>query len=353
MTRRSQATMLAGVLTALLLGAALVVPLPYVVYQPGSTVDLLAEQGGEERVHIEGHRTYATTGGGELRMTTIVATPPGSGATLTEALMAWVSGDSAVKPYDAVYDDGDTEEKKEQEGARQMASSQEVAIAVGLQAAGVKVRSVPVALPVADSPAAAALEPLDRFLSIGDTVIRTWDDVVEAITGAPKGEPIRFVVDRAGEEVTVDITPIVVDGDNRVGIEQAFDYHFPFPVEFRLGQDIGGPSAGLFFALAVYDTLTPGDLTGGLNVAGTGEIAPNGAVGAIGGIAQKIAAARDAKTQLFLAPAANCNEAVDAPNGDVTVAAVVTFEDALATIEKYAADPGADLLTCEEVLADE
>lgn len=353
MTRRSQATLLAGVLTAVLLGAALFMPLPYVVYQPGSTVDLLAEQGGEERVEIEGHRTYATTGGGELRMTTIVATPPGSGATLTEALIAWASGDSAVKPYDAVYDDSVTEEQKEREGAQQMATSQEVAIAIGLQAAGVKVRSVPVALPQEGKPAAEKLEPLDRFLTIGDTRISTWDDVVAAITEAPPGEPIRFVVDRAGEEVTADITPVVEDGENRVGIVQAFDYHFPFPVSFRLGQDIGGPSAGLFFALAVYDTLTPGDLTGGVRVAGTGEIAPNGAVGAIGGIAQKIAAAREADTQLFLAPAANCGEAADAPNGDVTVAAVVTFEDAVATIEKYAADPGADLLTCEEVLADE
>ncbi len=70
---------------------------------------------------------------------------------------------------------------------------------------------------------------------------------------------------------------------------------YQFPVEVTVGVDpaIGGPSAGLMFSLGIYDTLTEGSMTGGEAIAGTGTIGPDGAVGPIGGIDQKIAGARD------------------------------------------------------------
>ena len=84
-------------------------------------------------------------------------------------------------------------------------------------------------------------------------------------------------------------------------------YDFPFQVSVDIADNIGGPSAGLMMSLAIYDTLTPGSLTGGADIAGTGTITPAGKVGPIGGIQQKIAAARDAGAELFLVPADNCD----------------------------------------------
>ena len=116
----------------------------------------------------------------------------------------------------------------------------------------------------------------------------------------------------------------------------------------RAGRSGSSSSAGLVFALALHDTLTPGSLTGGNIIAGTGTIAPDGAVGPIGGIQQKIAGARQADAELFLVPADNCEEALDAEPGDMRLTRVETFDDALASIRAFADDPDADLPACEK-----
>ena len=110
-----------------------------------------------------------------------------------------------------------------------------------------------------------------------------------------------------GKESTVRITPEQVDGEPRVGVRLLPAYHFPFDVSVDIDPGIGGPSAGLMFSLGIYDTLTPGSLTGGHAVAGTGTMDATGKVGPIGGIQQKIAGARDAGAELFLVPPDNCD----------------------------------------------
>lgn len=347
MSRRALATVIAVPLTGLLLVLALVLPVPYVRYEPGTTVDLLSEDGGKERIQVTGHKAYHD--GGELRMTTIYATPPGDEITLPAALAAWVDPDQAVKPYDSVYDDEDTEEREDQESAVQMSSSQDDAIAVALTQLGYEVAVVPVVgLVTPGMPADGKLEPADRFVTIGGARIGSWEDVVAAITKAPAGTPLEFVVVRDGKRTTVEVTPVEKDDRPQVGISRGLDYDFPFEVSINIDQNIGGPSAGLMFALSVYDTLTPGSMTGGHVIAGTGTIDPTGAVGPIGGIQQKIASARDAKVQLFLVPAANCDEAVGAPNGEVRLARVETMDQARKAIETYVADPDAALPACED-----
>lgn len=347
MNRRTVAILIAVPLTGLLLIAAFAMPVPYVRFEPGSTVDLLSETGGDERIQVSGHASYHD--GGELRMTTIYATPPGDEISLATALAAWVDRDQAVKPYGSVYDEEQTEEQDEEESALQMASSQEVAIAVAMTEAGIDVPVVPVVGAVArDMPAEGKLEPRDRFVRIGGSHIRTWDDVVESVSGATAGAPLQFVVVRGGERTTVDVTPVRNDGRVQVGIERGLDYHFPFQVDIKINENIGGPSAGLMFALSIYDTLTPGSLTGGEPVAGTGTIDPEGRVGPIGGIQQKIAAARDAGAELFLVPELNCDEVDGAPAGDVRLAMVSTIGDARDAVEAYAADPDADLPQCPQ-----
>jgi PDZ domain-containing protein len=126
-------------------------------------------------------------------------------------------------------------------------------------------------------------------------------------------------------------------------------FDFPFQVRLGLDDSIVGPSGGLVFAMSVYDTLTPGSLTGGHDIAGTGTISPDGAVGAIGGIQQKIAGAAAAGAELFLVPPANCAEALGAPADalkELRLVRAPTLTSALKSVTTYADDPSADLPSC-------
>ena len=352
MSRHTVATLVAAALTVVGVIAVTVLPMPYVRYQPGTTVDLLSEDHGKERIEVHGHEAYPDDG--ELRMTTIQATQPKSGISLLSAMTGWLDGDEAIKPYDDVYGERDTAVSKQSQAAIQMATSQDVAVAAALIHLGVKVPMVPVVGPIEPGlPADGALVERDRYVKIGKEPVRTWDDVVRVISHAPAGKPLTFVVERDGKELKVPVTPRRIDGRTVVGVRQAFDFQMPFEVDIHLPDGIGGPSAGLMFALAVVDTLTPGSLTRGSRIAGTGEMLdPQGHVGPIGGIQQKIAGARGAGAELFLVPASNCDEAVHAHPGGMRLAAVHTLDDAEKVVATYAADHRAKLPTCEEVLDD-
>lgn len=114
-------------------------------------------------------------------------------------------------------------------------------------------------------------------------------------------------------------------------------------VEYNLN-DVGGPSAGMMFSLAVIDKLSPGALNGGNFVAGTGTISEDGEVGPIGGITHKIRAARDTGAELFLAPEGNCAEASRVNSGDMVVASVATLDDAVRAMADF--NEGRDVHTC-------
>ena len=110
--------------------------------------------------------------------------------------------------------------------------------------------------------------------------------------------------------------------------------------------DVGGPSAGLMFSLAVYDKLTPGALTGGANIAGTGTIDSVGTVGKIGGIQQKLVGAKRGGATWFLAPAGNCDEVVGHIPEGLNVVKVATFTQARDAVEAIAAKHTASLPRC-------
>ena len=133
----------------------------------------------------------------------------------------------------------------------------------------------------------------------------------------------------------------------RVSI-QAAGYRFPFDVELKLAENIGGPSAGLMFALGIYDVLTPGSLTEGKTIAGTGEIDGEGNVGAIGGIQQKLVGAESDGARLFLVPADNCAEALDGSYDPdkMRLVKVTTLDEAIADVQAWVKDPDAKLARC-------
>ncbi|CAM3251715.1 S16 family serine protease [Nocardioides dubius] len=350
MSRRSLATVIAVPLMVGLWLAAALVPVPYVTSRPGLTVDVLAETQGQEIIQIEGHRTYYD--GGELRMTTVASDGAEDNVSLFSALRAWLSDDQAVQPFDSVYRRGETNQQNREEAHQDMVTSQDVAVAVALKELGyeiplgVKVSGVP-----EGSPSAGKLEVNDELVQVGDTKVTDADALLATVKEAEAGEPLPIVVKRDGKRVRVEVTPETVtddDGSERValGINIGTGFVFPFDVQVNINPAIGGPSAGLVFALAIYDTLTEGSLTGGRNIAGTGALDVDGAVEPIGGIQQKIAGARDSGSELFLVPAANCAEAVGADNGDMRLTRVATFEDAKEAIEAFAEDRDAKLPTC-------
>jgi Lon-like protease len=345
MSQRLLATALALMLLFGLATAALFVPLPYVTYDPGPTVDVLGEKNGKEIVQVTGHQTYRDEG--ELRLTTVFVTSPDSHVSLFDAMDAWLSDERGIYPYDAVYAPGETAEESETESAVEMVTSQDAAIATALRELGYDLTPIVEVLNVADGlPSEGKLEVRDVLVKVGDTTITKPDDVLTAIKATPEGEALDFAIIRDDKPMTVAITPRPIDGERRIGIVTGPGYTFPFRVEVNIDANIGGPSAGLLFSLGIYDTLTPGSLTDDRVVAGTGTIDDTGKVGPIGGIQQKIVAADKAGAELFLVPADNCADAVGAPRGDLRLVKVSTMHEAVDAIETWTEDEAADLPVC-------
>jgi PDZ domain-containing protein len=188
-------------------------------------------------------------------------------------------------------------------------------------------------------------------VSVNGTAIHDATDVSRLVRGVPSGKAATFVVRRGGTEKTVEVVPKPRKDKPDVpvvGIVVGPSYDFPFDVSVNIPDRIGGPSAGLIFSLAVYDTLTPGALTGGVAVAGTGTIDERGTVGPIGGIQQKIVAAADSGAKIFLVPPKNCDSAMAAGLDDEEMRLVKapTMHSAVQSIRKYVADPDAALPKC-------
>lgn len=347
-TQRMIAAVAAVPLVLALVAVAWLRPLPYATYGPGPTLNVLGDTDGQEIVQINGATTYRDAG--QLRMTTVSVSRPGSDLSMWELLGTWLSRSDAVYPYASVYPDDETAEESEQEGQVEMSTSQQSAEVAALTELGydVTIKGVEVGAIVADSPADGALAVGDRFVKVAGARVADAESVVDAIQAAPDGAPVDIVVRRDGKNERVQVTPAGEGTDKRVGVTLSPDYDFPFSIAVNVDPDIGGPSAGLMFSLAIYDTLTPGSLTGDATVAGTGTIATDGTVGPIGGIQQKIVGAREAGAELFLVPADNCDDAKGARNGDMRLVEATTMHDARTSVAAWAADRDADLPSCDD-----
>jgi PDZ domain-containing protein len=347
-SRRSAATVTAFVLLLVLGGAAAFATVPYVRFQPGPTVNVLGDQAnGEPIVEVTGHKTYKTTG--QLRMTTVRTTSPGRRLTLWAALWAWASPQQAVYPYDAIYPDPTTNEQEQEQSQVEMVSSQDNAIAAAMTELGIAYTTSPVVQGVVPGgPAEGKLQTHDVLVAVDGTEITSPDQVPKLISKLTPGDKVTIDVrrDRKPMSFTLTTKASVKNPDQAViGIYLGLGYEFPFDVEVKIPDSIGGPSAGLIFSLAVYDALTPGQLTGGGSIAGTGTIDDKGKVGPIGGIQQKIAGAEADGAKLFLVPPANCDEAVLA-HTDLELVRADTMHSALEAIKKYVADPAVKLPAC-------
>jgi PDZ domain-containing protein len=342
---RRTATMLASTLMLIaLLCAGVFLPVPYAEMSPGPTVNTLGEHDGEPVLQISGHRTYPTDG--HLNMTTVRVTSADYKMNLVEAIYGWLAHGDKVVPHDTLYPDGQTEEQSNQENAEEFSQSQESAKVAALKELGVPVKTwVIVSSVVKGSPAQGVLHAGDVIKAVDGTEVTQPSDVAKLVTRHKPGQDVVFTIvpatDQAAAEkqhrtatATKDVTLTTARSHDAgaeravVGISAGTDHTFPFDIDIELA-DVGGPSAGLMFALGIYDKLTPGSLTGGTFVAGTGTIDDDGKVGPIGGVEMKTLGARSRGAQYFLTPADNCAAAAeDAPDG-LTLVKVRTMKDAL------------------------
>ena len=348
LSRRSTTLIVTFGLAILLVSLAALLPVPYVALSPGPTADTLGSEDGTQLIVIEGRETYPTSG--QLLLTTVRVSggPESRGMSLLNAVRGFVDPEVAVVPIDRVYPPGETVEQVEQRTAEEMELSQQDATAAALRELDVPVATeVAVGSIVEDAPAQGELEAGDVIVSVDGTPAVSPDAVRDAVRSKQPGDTVTFVVRREGTELEV---PVVTGtspdeaGVAAVGIAPVVAYSFPFTVEIQI-EDVGGPSAGLMFALGIYDKLTPDALTGGELIAGTGEIDADGEIGPIGGIQQKLVAARDEGATVFLTPADNCAEAVGAVPDGLRLVRVETLDDAVQALEGIRFDE-ADVPTC-------
>lgn len=343
---RRAVTSLVGFFLAIALGAlSVMVGLPYVIMKPGPITNTLGKLSGQQLITVSGAKTYPTQGA--LDFTTVrIAGGPGFRVTVWDLLGAAIRPSEEIVDEELYFPKGVTNKQVEEESTAEMIDSQQEAVAVALKAVGQKVvEHVVVAAVAKDAPSAPLLKAGDEIVSVDGKAVTDSRGVRDGVAAHKPGESVALGLVRDGKPVTVEAKTREADGRATVGVFLGVRFEFPIDVKINAG-DVGGPSAGTMFSLAVYDTLTPGPLTGGEKIAGTGTINSQGVVGPIGGIRQKLVGAHDGGAKWFLAPAGNCDEVVGHVPDGLRVVRIATFDEAKEAVEAIADKRTDALPTC-------
>jgi Lon-like protease len=327
MKRRGVTVLLGALITALLSVGVLAAPIPYVVLGPGPTVDTLGKEDGKEVIQINGAQT--STSAGQLRLTTVGVQPD---VKLLSAIAGWFSDEEAVVPRELIYPPNQTEQQVEERNAEDFKASQTSAETAALRALGYPVQ-VTIKKVTAGGPAEGILKAGDVVTKVDRQAVTSAPKLTEMVRAKPAGTALDIEYTRGGRTATTKITTRAADGEPpRIGVEIESKQPHPFELKIDLAE-IGGPSAGLMFALGIIDKIDTDDLTGGRIIAGTGTIDDEGNVGPIGGIAQKLVGAKEAGAVHFLTPVDNCAEAKSNARPGLPLIKVGTLDEALAGLK--------------------
>ncbi|MBT2501490.1 S16 family serine protease [Curtobacterium sp. ISL-83] len=348
--RRSRSRTIGWVLViaAVVLGLlASALPSPYLIEVPGpvyNTIGAQTQGSGKDAkqvtlIQIDGQKTYPT--GGALDMLTVgIQGDATNRPSWTAVIRALFTKSEAVIPVSAVYPTGTTTEQVTKQDEADMQQSQQSAVAAALVQQGY---DLPTELRVGSvqkgSAADGRIDEGDVITGFDGTSLARNADATslrDAVAKHGTSTPATIRVERDGKQRTVSVTPRSEQGTPLLGVGVTEHYDFPFTVSIKL-QDVGGPSAGMMFALGIIDKITPGKLNGGKHVAGTGTISIDGEVGAIGGIRQKMYGAKAAGATVFLAPADNCGEVVGHVPDGLDVYRVATLGQAVKDLETIGA----------------
>jgi Lon-like protease len=301
------------------------VRIPYFVISPGPAQDVIP------LIHVEKQTVYPTKA--HLLLTAVNLQQPN----VYEAVWAWADSTQAVVPEGDILAPGETQQQEVKRALSEMDTSKIDAAYVALHAyagyperhgRGVLVESV---LP--GTPAEGKLFAGDLIQSVNGKPVDDPEELGKVVRAAGVGNPVTIRIKAGGEVHDVSLRPVRVKGVPYPVIGVSGVANFPFPLTIDSG-NIGGPSAGLMWALGLADLLTPGDLTGGRTIAGTGTIDLDGRVGPIGGIAEKVIAAERAGARIFFAPVQDAREARSAAD-HIVVVPVRNFMDAVRYLEQH------------------
>ncbi len=332
MSRRSLTLLVASVGTAAAIAVSVLVQVPYVILGPGPTLNTLGSSSGKPLIAISGHPTYPTSG--HLNMVTVSYQGcSGDEFNIFTALAAWLNPHEAVVPQGEICPSGQTQQQTQQQDTEEMTGSQQTATAAALTELHIPYATeVVVVQTVPGYPADGVLRAGDVITAVDGKPVTGPSSLTGLIYAHPAGSTLTVTIDRNGTTQQVRIGTKESSGHPVMGVEIQEQYKFPFSVTFSVG-DIGGPSAGMMFALGIIDKLTKLNLTGGKFIAGTGEITASGQVQAIGGIQQKMVAARDAGATYFLTPASNCSDTTGAVPAGLRLVKVSTLTQAVDYLE--------------------
>jgi Lon-like protease len=310
------------------------ITVPYYALTPGSA------RPTEPLVSVEGAETFPSNG--EVLFTTVHVEHLN--------LVAWARDRVGLLPdswnvlTEEEYLGPNTESENDQINANLMTNSKDVASYVALEHLGYDVSisgTGAVVVQIVDGmPAADVLEVGDTIVAIDGEPVELTEQVAEMVGGRAPGDTISLNIETTDDETEeVSVTLAARDDDPDAGFlgvattTRELEFNLPIDVEIDSG-NVGGPSAGLAFTLAILDTMTPGDLTGGDDVAVTGTMSPDGSVGAVGGVAQKVVAAADEGAEVFLVPASELEQAAAGAPDDIRVEPVDDLDDALAILDQ-------------------
>lgn len=310
-------------------------PAPYVVNQPGPTYDTLGEvatdSGEVSLIEVPNSPTYSQSG--QMRLTTVTRVGnPEALPSWWEVLAAWVDREKSVMPVDAAFPPGFSVEDNREAARIDMENSQQEAIAAALSHLDIPFTSFVRVEAVVEG------GPSEGIITQGDIVRQAGGEPVSDVTGlraliAENGvqDPIDIVVDRDGVDQVLQIIPRMTEGDQpapAIGVLVSGRYDFPIQVEILL-DNVGGPSAGLAFAIGVIEKLTPEEIVPPGVIASTGTISASGEVGGVGGVRHKAFGAENSGASLFLIPEENCDQVAGVTFPNMDIVPVTTLQEAI------------------------
>lgn len=331
---------------SLLLVAGVLLPAPFVVESAGPTFNTVGEHEDQQLVRIEGATAYPSQGTLDLTTVYVKGGPAGHVNSLN-VLWGWLNPADAVMPQDLLYAPDMSGQDVDDSNAAAMETSQEDSVAAALTYLDRPyTTNLQVHASIPGGPADGVVKPGDVLRAVDSRPVMDMTALRESLDRAgEKGVDLTF--ERDGKTMTrhVGLTRSETADQWQLGLYLTPRYDFPLTVDFELDQ-VGGPSAGMMFALGIIEELTPGSMAGTRHIAGTGTITPDGQVGPIGGIRQKLQGASESGAAYFLAPSANCDEVRGHVPEGMDVIEVKTLGDAVGAVEQAAAGNVSHLPSC-------
>jgi PDZ domain-containing protein len=341
MSRRLVTMITGGVMLVLLgvFGARL--PVPYAALGPGPTLDTLGSVNNQQIISVSGRRPNAVAG--HLNLTTVSVTDH---LDLFSALRGWFDGEVAVVPREELFPPNQTPQQVDEQNARDFAQSESDAVVAALRELHFPEKVVVQDLAEDDSPSKGKLKTGDALEKVDGVAVPDLAALEKVLTGSVPGTTVTVDYVRARKPASTKVTlaKAAKRQGGALGVLVAMNPVAPYDVDIKVGEDIGGPSAGLMFALGILEKVGPTELTGGRFIAGTGTIDFAGKVGPIGGIQLKMISAREHGATVFLVPKGNCTDALQRPPSGLELVKVETLHGAVDAL--HALESGRTAPTC-------